>query len=118
MNWIKKCPKINRSVYFVIIFATSMSEQLSKAKQTKQHIIEKTAPAFNAKGYAGTSLADLIKATGLSKGCIYGHFEDKDEVALAAFDYNVERVTAYLKQRIFATENSIERLLVYPRVYR
>ncbi|QJD98313.1 helix-turn-helix transcriptional regulator [Mucilaginibacter robiniae] len=33
---------------------------------------------FNEKGYAGTSLTDLIHATDLSKGCIYNSFKNKD----------------------------------------
>jgi AcrR family transcriptional regulator len=91
---------------------------MSKSERTKQFIIEKTAPVFNAKGYAGTSLSDLTEATGLTKGGIYGNFESKDEVALAAFDYNFGRVNEYIKNRILATENAVERLLVYPTVYR
>jgi len=95
-----------------------MANTNSKAERTKQFIIEKTAPVFNAKGYAGTSLSDLTSATGLTKGSIYGNFENKDEVALAAFDYNFKRVNDYMKTRILATENSVERLLAYPAVYR
>jgi TetR/AcrR family transcriptional repressor of nem operon len=95
-----------------------MKESSSKSENTRQFIIEKTAPVFNAKGFAGTSFADLIEVTGVSKGGIYGHFENKDEVALAAFDYNFGRVTGYLKERILAKENAVERLLVYPKVYR
>jgi TetR/AcrR family transcriptional regulator, transcriptional repressor for nem operon len=95
-----------------------MSVELSKAERTRQYIIEKTAPVFNEKGYAGTSIHDLTQATGLTKGSIYGNFENKDEVALAAFDYNFNTVTNYIKAQILATENSIERLLVYPKVYR
>ncbi|HVZ55455.1 MAG TPA: TetR/AcrR family transcriptional regulator [Chitinophagaceae bacterium] len=90
----------------------------SKAERTRQFIVEMTAPIFNAKGYAGTSLYDLTRATGLTKGGIYGNFENKDAVALAAFDYNFGRVTDYLKERMLATDNAVERLLVYPRVYR
>lgn len=95
-----------------------MSNARSKSERTRQFIIEKTAPVFNAKGFAGTSLTDLTSATGLTKGSIYGNFENKDEVALAAFDFNFNQVTQYIKTRILATENAIERLLVYPRVYR
>ena len=70
---------------------------MSKADRTKQYIIEKTACIFNTKGYAGTSINDLIAATGLTKGSIYGNFENKDQVALAAFDYNFERLVAYIR---------------------
>ena len=95
-----------------------MKESQSKAERTRQFIIEKTAPIFNAKGYAGTSMGDLTEATGLTKGSIYGNFENKDEVALAAFDYNFGKVTAYMKNKILAKENAIDRLLAYPQVYR
>lgn len=105
-------------VYLFFIFASGMNEKMSKAERTKQFIVEKTAPVFNAKGYAGTSINDLMNATGLSKGSIYGNFENKDEVALAAFDYNFGKITAYLKSKISATENAVERLLMYPRTFR
>ncbi|WP_144888606.1 TetR/AcrR family transcriptional regulator [Lacibacter cauensis] len=95
-----------------------MSSASTKAERTKQFIVEKTAPVFNEKGFAGTSLSDLTIATGLTKGSIYGNFENKDEVALAAFDYNFARITNYIKDRILQTDSAIERLLVYPEVYR
>lgn len=95
-----------------------MSDQLSKSERTRRYIIEQTAAVFNTKGFAGTSLSDLTQATGLSKGSIYGNFQNKDEVALAAFDYNFQRVTEYLKAKILARDSSIDRLLVYPHTYR
>lgn len=91
---------------------------MSKAERTKQFIIEKTAPIFNTKGYAGTSINDLINATGLTKGSIYGNFENKDEVALAAFDYNFEQVVIYIRSKMDARNAIIEKLMVYPETYR
>src|ERR1043165_596095 len=112
-------PKKNYTVrYFLFYFAPVMAQSNTKAERTRQFIVEKTAPVFNRKGYAGTSLTDLTGATGLTKGSIYGNFENKDEVALAAFDYNFGRVTDFLKEKILSADNSVERLLVYPQVYR
>lgn len=110
--------KIYRTVLYLYQIYNSMLEIVSKAERTKQFIIEKTATVFNKKGFAGTSLTDLTNATGLTKGSIYGNFENKDDVALAVFDYNFNQVTEYIKNRILPTENAIERLLVYPDVYR
>ncbi|HEY1040175.1 MAG TPA: TetR/AcrR family transcriptional regulator [Bacteroidia bacterium] len=93
-------------------------ETLSKAERTRQFIIEKTAPIFNSKGYAGTSLNDIIDATGLTKGSIYGNFENKDEVAVAAFEYNFANITNYIATRIRERESSIDKLLVYPETHR
>ena len=91
---------------------------MTKAEKTKAYIIERTAPLFNAKGYAGTSMNDLMEITGLTKGSIYGNFENKDEVALAAFDYNFALVIDYIKKQMLKRDNVIERLLVYPETYR
>ena len=95
-----------------------MNRTLTKAERTRQFIIQKTAPIFNTKGFAGTYLSDLTKATGLTKGSIYGNFENKDEVALVAFDYNFGRVNSYLRKKILGFDSAVERLLVYPNVYR
>ncbi|MBC7827339.1 MAG: TetR/AcrR family transcriptional regulator [Chitinophagaceae bacterium] len=65
---------------------------LSKSEKTKQFIIEKAAPLFNKKGYAGTSMNDIMVATGLAKGGVYGHFESKDEIAAAAFEFCLNKV--------------------------
>lgn len=60
---------------------------MKKGEFTKQNIIEKAAEIFNQKGYSGGSLNDIMEATGLKKGGLYRHFENKDEIALEAFDF-------------------------------
>jgi len=59
-----------------------------RSEATRQRIVESTAELFNKKGVSGTSVSDLEKATGMTRGSIYGNFENKDAVALAVFDYN------------------------------
>lgn len=60
----------------------------TKAERTTKYIIETVAPIFNKHGYVGTSMSHLTDATGLTKGAIYGNFENKEALALAAFEYN------------------------------
>lgn len=59
----------------------------TKAERTSQYIIETVAPIFNKHGYIGTSLSHLTSATGLTKGAIYGNFENKESLALKSFQY-------------------------------
>ena len=94
-----------------------MVKNLSKAERTRQFIIETTAGVFNTKGYAGTSLADLTEATGLTKGSIYGNFGNKEEVALAAFDYNLSLIRTLIQQRMSQASSCYEQLMVYVQVY-
>lgn len=76
---------------------------MSKGEETRQFIIESAAPIFNTKGIAATAMSDLMEATKLSKGSLYVHFENKDNLALAAIDYNLnkleEKVGAQLRHK-------------------
>ena len=91
---------------------------MSKADRTREFIIEKTAQVFNKKGYAGTSLNDLTEATGLTKGALYGNFENKDDIALSAFDYNLSLVRDIFFGRSDGSGNAIEQLLAIPELIR
>lgn len=90
----------------------------SKSERTRNFIIESTADIFNKKGYAGTSLSDLTAATGLTKGAIYCNFANKEEVALAVFDYNCARISKITREQVEKEETYHDKLMVYARVYR
>jgi TetR/AcrR family transcriptional repressor of nem operon len=58
----------------------------SKGDLTRQHIIKKSMQLFSVKGYFSTSIADIVKATGLTKGGLYGHFRNKEEIWYAVYE--------------------------------
>ncbi|RZL47658.1 MAG: TetR/AcrR family transcriptional regulator, partial [Pedobacter sp.] len=90
---------------------------MSKAERTKSFIIEKTASIFNKKGFAGTSLNDMTAATGLTKGSIYGNFANKDEVAIAVFDYNLQKLNACVAAQFSKQKTAKDKLMVYVNNY-
>ncbi len=91
---------------------------LTKGERTRQHIVERAARVFNTRGYFGASMSDLMDATGLEKGGLYNHFESKDALALASFEYSVglvrDRISAALKPHRPAPD----RLLAVIGVFR
>ena len=66
----------------------------SKGRKTRQEIVRRAAPLFNRQGFAGTSMSDLMKATGLQKGGLYRYFPSKEALAREAFDYTWERAVS------------------------
>lgn len=90
---------------------------MSKAEKTKEYIVEKTAPIFNKKGFAGTSLSDMTEATGLTKGSIYGNFASKDEVALASFDYNLRKMRTYINAEEDKAKTVKEKLMIRTQLF-
>jgi TetR/AcrR family transcriptional regulator, transcriptional repressor for nem operon len=87
------------------------TDTLTKGERTKQQIIEQVAPLFNAQGYFGTSLSDVLEVTGLPKGTIYRYFESKDDLALAAFDFAYARLREKFAKAIRENKNTVKRLL-------
>lgn len=85
---------------------------MSKAERTRTYIVEKTAPLFNMKGFDGTTLADLTAATGLTKGALYGNFENKEEISLYAFRYSVDKVRTMIAQAMKTTDTYKKQLEV------
>lgn len=92
--------------------------KLKKSARTRQFIVEKSAPIFNKKGYSGTSLHDLTEATGLTKGGIYGNFENKDEIAAAAFEFNSRRILDQIKARVLSEKSARDKLYAITGFYR
>lgn len=91
---------------------------MSKAEKTRQFIIEQTAELFNKKGYAGTSLSDITTATGLTKGSIYGNFENKDEVAKEVYLYNSKRLQNSFIGQLTSEMSTREKLFAIVDIYR
>lgn len=90
----------------------------SKAEKTRQFIIEQTAPLFNTKGYNGTSLTDITEATGLTKGGIYGNFENKDEVAHAAYQHSAAMLSKKVDAAMAGLATATEKLEAFTGFYR
>lgn len=65
---------------------------MKKAERTRQHILETAAPIFNKKGVAGTTVDDVLSATGLAKGCLYNHFENKEILAQETVDFLLNKI--------------------------
>lgn len=91
---------------------------LSKSEKTKQFIIERAAPLFNQKGYAGTTMNDIMRVTGLAKGGLYGNFESKDEIAAQAFEYSYNKVKSELLFKIKQQSTSLGKLYAILNFYR
>lgn len=91
---------------------------MSKAKQTKEKILQQAAELFNQQGYAGSSISDIMRVTGLQKGGIYNHFKSKDELALEAFDFAFACIRKHFRTALKGKHHAIDRLHTILMVYR
>ena len=90
----------------------------SKSERTTQYILEKVAPVFNKHGYAGTSLAQITEATGMTKGAVYGNFENKENLALKAFNYSIRKLNKLLAEVLDSEQKPKLKLKALFEFYR
>ena len=90
---------------------------MSKAERTRQFIIETSAPLINKKGMAGTSLSDIMEATKLAKGGIYGNFENKEEICIESFLYLRSQLASKLELAASKGKSAKEKLFNLLDVY-
>ncbi|WP_318308757.1 TetR/AcrR family transcriptional regulator [Flagellimonas crocea] len=89
-----------------------------KAERTTAYIIETVAPIFNKHGYIGTSMSDLTEATGLTKGAIYGNFENKEALALSAFEHNRNMLLQAVDDKLSTGTEALARLYSLLNFYK
>jgi AcrR family transcriptional regulator len=83
---------------------------MRKGEATRQRIIAQAAPIFNQRGFAGSSMQDVMEATGLEKGGLYRHFSGKEELAAEAFRYAVARAQKVRFDKLDRTRGALDQL--------
>ncbi|MEH7590850.1 TetR/AcrR family transcriptional regulator [Priestia megaterium] len=88
-----------------------------KGEQTKALILEKASKIFNSKGYRASSISDIMHETGLRKGGIYNHFENKEEIMLSAFSFSIDMMRHLFSEAMAGKQGCLERLLSIVSVF-
>jgi len=86
---------------------------MSKGEKTRSKILEEAAPLFNKRGFNGCSMQDISAATGLEKGSLYTHFQNKEQLALEAFDTAWAQSSKARVDSVDQAEGSIQKLKLH-----
>ena len=73
-------------------------KQEIKSKRSKDQIIQVALSLFSNKGYNETTMADLVTATGLSKGAVYHHFKSKEEILQLLMEKETNYLSIFLEE--------------------
>ena len=77
---------------------------------TKEKILKQSGHLFNTQGYKATSIRDITDATGYTKGAIYRHFQNKDELELETLAHLSMQMFDLIRVRIKAQETASAKL--------
>jgi AcrR family transcriptional regulator len=79
-------------------------ERLSKSQQkedTRRKILESAAEVFASKGFHGSVVDDIVRASGTSKGAVYFYFESKEQIFFSLVE---DYVTSLAQQMHLAVQ--------------
>lgn len=69
-------------------------------ESTRKKILQRSGVLFNTLGYKSTSISDITDATGLTKGAIYTHFRNKEELERLSLARMAESMYEKMRDRI------------------
>ena len=91
---------------------------MSEAEKQRSHsrILDAAAQLFRKNGIETTSVADVMKAAGMTHGGFYRHFDSKEDLVAAAFKHAVDDVVSNIEQET-TTEGRTQATEAYVETY-
>jgi AcrR family transcriptional regulator len=83
----------------------------SDANESRQAVLESAIEAFASKGYAGTSVQDILSVTGLSKPTLYYYFQSKAGLFQAILNFAYDESFRLVRERSQEAGTSRDKLV-------
>ena len=79
----------------------------------RSEVLDRAMALFWQRGYEATSIRDLVEATGINRGSIYGTFGDKQGLFLAVLDRYAEKIAKPMMTELSDPDprRAVERML-------
>lgn len=79
-------------------------------EDTRTKIFKAALELFSEKGFANTSVGEIVERAGIAKGTIYYHFKGKDELFLMLMESGVEFLTRVIREASAGEHDPVKRL--------
>lgn len=98
-------------MYYVMPRPTKYHPERGDART---RLLEAARDVIRAQGFAATSVDDLCKEAGVTKGAFFHHFENKEALGVAAAAYWAETTSAFFENAPYHQhDDPLDRLLGY-----
>lgn len=81
-----------------------------KGAATRAFLLQVAADVFAERGYAETTMSELISRSGLTKGAFYFHFSSKEQLALAVIGEKQRQWVDSVQAAISAEPRAVDQL--------
>jgi AcrR family transcriptional regulator len=88
----------------------SGSEPGHRPDASRRQLVEIAIDCFALHGFQGTSIDRIARSAGLTKGALYYHFKDKEDLLLEAVKDRIGEFEVQVRDAVAASDDTHERL--------
>ncbi len=88
----------------------AVSRKAQQSARTREALLSTCLQLFAARGFASTSIDEIARAAGVTKGAMYWHFASKDDLFQAILDRIRSRWQEVVLQPVTARQTALDRL--------
>ncbi len=92
-----------------------MSPKPDVSEQRKDQILDAASEVFAEKGVYQSTMDDIVKESGLSKGALYWYFKSKDDILISIFERMFHREFEQLKGITVSKGNATQQILSFTK---
>lgn len=74
------------------------NQKVAQGLRTRQRILEVARDLFGSQGYSATTTTEIVQAAGVTRGALYHHFRDKQDLLRAVFERAEEEISERVAQ--------------------
>lgn len=90
--------------------SAATSRRTEKNEMRREQIIQAAVTVLREKGVSNTSMNDIIRVSGLSKGGVYHHFESKETLLIGVLEHFFAQYVSDLSPQNLAAESAYEKM--------
>jgi AcrR family transcriptional regulator len=85
-------------------------QDASRPEASRRQLVEVAIDCFARHGFQGTSIDRIARSAGMTKGALYYHFRDKEDLLLEAVKDRIGEFERQVLDGVAASEDAFERL--------
>lgn len=95
----------------------SRRTQAERSASTRAALLAAARQLFGSKGYAATGREEIVELAGVTRGALYHHFANKEDVFRAVFEEMEREVVAQVASAAMSAGGPLEQLAVGSQAY-
>ncbi|MCL1925651.1 MAG: TetR family transcriptional regulator [Syntrophorhabdaceae bacterium] len=83
------------------------------AGNKRNRILQAAIEVFSQKGFFGSKVSEIARASGVADGTIYIYFKSKDDLLIALFEEKMDEIVVEMRRKVNEYTNPLDKLKAY-----